>query len=1009
MFNTNVRDFAPYDVVNTANIHSSVLKPLADACKAKGIKFCCYYSLLDWANQWEVAIENANKINPDSINPDDITRYLSEMKEHLKELIEIFDPVLIWFDGAWAGFMNEAVSQEIVKYLHCLSPNIIINDRIGNKYGDYTTPEKSIPAGTSTGLWETCMTINNSWGYNDSDTHWKSSQALLTDLLDCVSKGGNFLLNTGPTADGVIPEPCVSRLSDIGGWLSKWGQAVYQTRAGTLDVSYQPGCFCTLDKDHLLYVTITQRPIDNQVRIDMPQVKPVKCYWLDTPTTLLSYQDIDGLMVFSLPETLSDNLGIVLVMEFEQLPQPKSYPDKAILKNATATNVWNNDIKDYGPQFLVDGINTSRWASDVTPVTVEVDLGSVQTLTRIGFRQFEARINEFILEAYVNDAWKTVVTGSSPPEYYTCYLNIPTQANHIRLTINSVNEDDKNASLYSFFAINANDTLLPVNLPINLAKGSSATASDTWYDEEDKYGALFAIDGNPLTRWAANDNPVLPVELIVDFIKETTFDLVKITEFISSEETTSRISDFSLLVCNNAGVWAEVFKGSNITKPISLPYLTTGKAIKIIINGLTGTSGPSIYEISVFQTARAQPVSLSDEALLELESRLCFEYFWREANLTPGSLGYGLIADTTNSRRASIANTGFGLSAFVIAAERGWIDSQVAQFRCLQSLKSLLNSIPQINGFFYHFIDMDTLDTLGSEVSTVDTMLALNGILTAGQYFGGKCATLAQQIFDRVNWSSAINTDGYFSMVLEPDGTLSPYTWGGYAEQFCMYPMALGSTTFAPEEGAALFYNLSFQHGNYGSSDDIIYEFNGALFAYQFSHAWIDFRKCKDRNGVDWWQNSVYASRANYQFCLDNHDILPSLDNLNWGLTACNGPSGYSVYGAPPSGWRNGNNIHYTDGTITPSGPLGSLPFMPDEVMASMRAWYQNPSLWTSYGFSEAYNTSMASVWYCPKNSGLIKGITLLMIENYRSNLIWDTYMSHPVLKKGLPIIFDNP
>ncbi|ATG01596.1 MULTISPECIES: alpha-L-fucosidase [Lelliottia] len=1008
MFNTNVKDFAPYDVVNTASAHRSVLKPFASACHSKGIKFCCYYSLLDWGNKWEVAIENANSLDPENINPDDVTRYLSEMKEHLKELIEIFDPVLIWFDGAWAAFINDEVSQGIAKYLHCLSPDIIINDRIGNGYGDYATPEKSIPAGTSTGLWETCMTINNSWGYNSNDQNWKSTQTLLNELLDCASKGGNFLLNTGPTADGIIPQPCVDRLDQIGKWLSKWGQAVYQTRAGTLDVSYQPGCFCTVDKNNILYVTLTERSQDDQIRIDAPQVLPVRCYWLNNPSSSLTYTIIDGLMVFSLLEGPSDDLGIVLAMEFEELPQPKNYPDKALMKHATANNVWNNDIKEYGPQFMVDGNEATRWASSITPVIVEVDLGSVQTLTRIGFRQYETRINQFVIDAYIDDAWQPVITSSSPAAYYIGYLDTPIRATKIRLTINSV-FDDNNSSIYTLFALNANETLLPVNIPINLAKGSSASATDVWYDKEDQYGPLFAIDGNQTTRWAANANPPLPIELTFNFIRETTFDLVLISEYLTSQETISRISNFSLEVFSEEHGWVEIFNGNDISVPISLPYLTKGESIKLIINDVIDQSGPSIYEFSVWQTARNQHAPLDDEEILELESRSCFEYFWREANLTPGASGYGLISDTTNSRRATIANTGFGLSSFVIAAERGWIDFDLAQQRCQLSLVSLLNTVPQVNGFFYHFIDMDTLDTEGSNVSTVDTMLALNGILTAGQYFGGECGALAQQIFDRVNWQSAVSPDGYFTMSIAPNGDLSPSNWGGYAEQFCMYPMALGSTTFAPKEGASLFYNLGFQHGNYKNNTDVIYVFDGALFAYQFSHAWIDFRKCKDRNGIDWWQNSVNATEANYQFCLDYHDILPSLDNLNWGLTACNGPSGYGVYGAPPSGWSNANNVHYTDGTVTPSGPLGSLPFTPDKVMASVRAWYNTPSLWTSYGFSEAYNTSTASIFYCPKNSGLTKGITILMIENYRSRLIWDTYMSHPVLKRGLPVIFDNP
>ncbi|WP_368749998.1 alpha-L-fucosidase [Klebsiella aerogenes] len=1006
MFNTNVVDFAPYDVVNTASIHTSVLKPLAEYCKSKGIYFCCYYSLLDWGNTWEVSIEN-EAADPDNINPDDITRYLSEMKEQLKELIEIFDPVLIWFDGAWAAFLDDDVSQEIVKFLRSLSPDIIINNRVGGSYGDYNTPEQSIPAGTSTDLWETCMTINNSWGYNSSDNNWKSTPTLLNDLLDCVSKGGNYLLNTGPTADGIIPQPSLERLSELGEWLAIWGRAVYETRAGTLDVSFQPGCYCTLDKNNTLYITVTQWPADNLLRIDAPLTLPAKCYWLNDISTLLTWQIIDGMMVVSLPATPVDELGMVLAMEFDDLPQPRAYPDKAILRKATASDIWNNNVEEYGPQFAVDGNSNTRWATDESPVWLEVDLGALQEFTRVTFSQYDQRIDAFSIDAFINDSWQTILSGNTPAQNYTGYLNSPVTAEKIRLNIQSVISSDQPASLYSFTVLDANDQLLPVNIPVDLARGSSATASNIWYNDETDYSAMMVVDGNPSTRWAANDNPDLPVTISVDFIRETIFDIVKVDEYIDSNETTSRIADFTLQISSDGENWVDAYQGSDITSPIVLPYLTSATAVRIIINGLTGTSGPSIYSIAVMQTARDIPETLDDDQLLELESRQCFEYFWREANLTQGSPGYGLISDTNDSRRATIANTGFGLSSFVIAAERGWIDYQTAQTRCQLSLESLLNSVPQYKGFFYHFIDMDTLDTQGSEVSTVDTMLALNGILTVGQYFGSECATLAQQIFDRVEWSGAVAPDGYFTMAWDAEGVMSTSTWSGYAEQFCMYPMAAGSTTYPPIEGASLFYDLTYQHGNYGNSNDIIYVWDGALFTYQFSHAWIDFRKCEDRNGVDWWQNSVNASTANYQFCIDNNDVLPSLDKLNWGLTACNGPEGYDVYGTPPSGRNNQNNVHYTDGTVTPSGPLGSLPFLPEETLASARVWYQNPRLWTSYGFSEAFNTSTPSVWYCPKISGLIKGVTILMIENYRSNLIWNTYMSHPVLQRGLPVIFD--
>ncbi|HCL4435438.1 TPA: alpha-L-fucosidase [Salmonella enterica] len=1009
IFDTNVIDFAPYDVENTATIHASVLRPLAQACRARDIRFCCYYSWLDWANVNEVAIENAAAVDPATINPDDVTRYLSEMKEHLKELIEIFDPALIWFDGSWAAFIDSSVSKEIGNFLRRLSPDIIINDRIGNSAGDFSTAEQSIPAGAQSGPWEACMTINDSWGYNSSDTDWKSTQTLLADLLDCASKGGNLLLNTGPTGDGVIPSACISRLAELGDWMKTWGAAVYNTRVGTLDVSAQPGAYCTVGLDNTLYVTLTERPDNGLLRIDLPVNLPEKVYWLNAPETPVAYQTENGFMVISLPDVLSDDLGVVLAMTFDELPQPRLYPDKALFRSATASDVWNNDTKNYGPQNLIDGNDSTRWAADKTDnVTLTINLNQAESFDRIAFRQYEQRINAFRIDVYSGATTLTSVSGSQPAQNFVAYLPEAVTADRIVLTIISCLDATEPASLFTFSVFNSADALWPVNLPINLAQGAPTSASTVWDGDEAQYSASFATDGNTSTRWAANDNPKLPVTLTVNFLKEETFDLIRINEVTYGDGTT-RIAAFTLQTLAEDGeTWNDVFSGTDISVPLVLPYLTRSTAVRIVITALTGTGGPSFWEFSVYQTAR-ELTPMTDAELLEAEARLSFEYLWREANLTEGSAGYGLVADTKGSRSASIACSGFALSGLVIAVERGWISYDLAQQRCLGSLNTIYNNVPQYKGFLYHFINMDNpMGSSGAEYSTVDTMLALNGILTAGQYFGGDCATVAQQIFDRVEWDQALDSSGYFTMSWDDNFNMNTSDWGGYAEQFCMYPMALGSTTHAPAQGAELFYSLERKYGHYADSGDLIYVWDGSLFTYQFSHAWLDFRRLWDRQGADWWQNSVNASKANQLFCIDNHDAFPSLDAAHWGLTACHGPSGYNAFGTPPSGYIGANDQHYTDGTVSPSGPIGSLPFMPQDVMAAMRRWYNDPRLWTSYGFSESFNLSSPAPWYCPTNSGLIKGLTLLMIENYRSRLVWDTYMSHPVLQRGLPVIFDN-
>lgn len=1033
MFDTNIIEFAPYDVVNTATIHSSVLRPLAEACRKRGIVFCCYYSWLDWGNVNEVSIENAAAIDPATINPDDVTRYLSEMKEHLRELIEIFDPALIWFDGSWAAFVenqNKAdLSTEIKWFLHRLSPDITINERIGGSpnQGDFNTYEQAVAASTQINFWESCQTTSQdgSWGYTTASLGCKPVTELMGYLFDSASKGGNMLLNTGPTGDGVIEQSYTDALALMGGWMEKWGNAIYGTRAGTLDVSAQTGVYCTVGSDNKAYIIITQLPTDNTLRIQAAWETPVSAYWMDAPETKLTWSIENGLYTFSLQDPPSDQLGIVLVLEFTRLPQARNYPDQALFRDVSTDNIWGNDVAGYGPQFCVDGDETTRWATQYTvdpenpdspfSAHLTVNLGTSETFTRIAFMQYDQRIGDFTVDIMVNGNWQTILSGNKPAQNFTRYLTSPATTDTVRLNITSAIDNDNPPSLYSFSLINANDPLLPVNQPINLAKGAAAASNNVWNDERGDYSAIHATDGDSATRWATNDVPELPVTLDIIFLKEESFNIIKIDEFTTQgDPEKSRVGHFTIQLQSSAGApWQEIYNGIDIQQSLVFPTLQTGVALRISVDKLTSEIqpdyylGPSFREVAVYQTSQAPMQKLTNDELLEAEARLSFEFLWREANLTKGSAGYGLVADTRGTRVASIACSGFALSGLVIAVERGWISKAQAEERCLLSLKTLLNEQLQYHGFFYHFINMDSLDTQGSEISTVDTMLALNGVLTAGQYFQGECSQLAQQIFDRVEWSFAVASDGNFTMGWDADFNLIPATWGGYAEQFCMYPMAAGSTTYAPTNPANMFYQLERKVGHYKNSGDLVYVWGGQLFTYQFSHAWLDFRKLIDRKGVDWWQNSVNASNANRLFCIDNHELMPSLGENDWGLTACNGPSGYRAYGAPPSGNIGANNMHVTDGTITPSGPIGSLPFMPDEVIAAMQHWYNDPQLWTPYGFNEAYNLSSARPWYYAKNSGLIKGLTLLMIENYRSNLIWETYMAHPVLKKGIPIIFD--
>ena len=220
------------------------LKELSVACQEAGIKLCFYYSIMDWHHPDYLPRKSWN----DEANPNpDFERYVAYMKGQLKELLTGYGPIgLIWFDGNWEKSWNYDRGLDLYNYIRGIQPDLIVNNRVGQdrkgiagttdgqeRVGDYGTPEQTIPAnGFGPGVdWETCMTMNDTWGYKRQDQNWKSTQTLIRNLVDIASKGGNYLLNVGPTSEGLIPEASVERLNEIGQWMSVNGEAIHDTTA----------------------------------------------------------------------------------------------------------------------------------------------------------------------------------------------------------------------------------------------------------------------------------------------------------------------------------------------------------------------------------------------------------------------------------------------------------------------------------------------------------------------------------------------------------------------------------------------------------------------------------------------------------------------------------------------------------------------------------------------------------------------------------------------------------
>ena len=281
LFDSRVSD---YDVVDATPYGKDILAQLKAECDKQGISFNTYYSILDWHHPAQYV--NPEAENPraghakNAIHPERKEEYIEYMKAQLKEILDNYDVGVLWFDGEWQNWWNKEDGHYLYNWLRNLKPSLIINNRIGaaragsdgfdteaGHAGDFGTPEQKIP---DTGLpgvdWESCMTMNDTWGYKYFDDHWKSTETLLRNLVDIVSKGGNYLLNVGPKADGTIPEESIIRLQEIGEWMAVHGEAIYGTSAGPFD---KPDWGRYAQKPGVLYVFVFDWPQGNSVTIPL--------------------------------------------------------------------------------------------------------------------------------------------------------------------------------------------------------------------------------------------------------------------------------------------------------------------------------------------------------------------------------------------------------------------------------------------------------------------------------------------------------------------------------------------------------------------------------------------------------------------------------------------------------------------------------------------------------------------------------------------------------------------
>lgn len=420
----------------------------------------------------------------------------------------------------------------------------------------------------------------------------------------------------------------------------------------------------------------------------------------------------------------------------------------------------------------------------------------------------------------------------------------------------------------------------------------------------------------------------------------------------------------------------------------------------------------------------------SDESLIEFSQRAHFE--WLRANQNPKT---GLVLDRDRKGApASVAATGFALTAYPVAFHRGWITREEA-IGYLKKTLYALSAAPQGPertgvsghwGMFYHFVDPETgtrataPEFWDSELSTIDTALLMSGVLAAKNFSSGESPEekeireQAQALYERVEWDRFVDERRLILHAWTPEMGMWNPVYCGYSEALLLYVLALGSPTHpVPAECWKSFIGDAQESEHYGTS--FIGMPGMPLFCYQYPHCWIDFRGIADevnrRFGYDYFENARRATLVQHAYAQDNPNLCRDYGALDWGLTASDGPSqgaitvgdrkiahrSYSEHGGPDG---------FDDCTIAPTAALSSLPYAPRLVLRTLRHWLSDrPELFDpAKGFVDAFNDSFENNkgWIGRQRIGIDQGPIVLMTENHRSGLIWALMRKDENIKRGL-------
>ena len=463
--------------------------------------------------------------------------------------------------------------------------------------------------------------------------------------------------------------------------------------------------------------------------------------------------------------------------------------------------------------------------------------------------------------------------------------------------------------------------------------------------------------------------------------------------------------------------------------PQVLPVVLVAVALAFLMARDSPTPKRSIVSV-VLPTAHL-PL---DPFLSDLEERT-FRFFWETANPTNG-----LIPDRYPTPSfSSIAAVGFGLTAYPIGVERGYVTREAAQQRVLTTLR-FLRDAPQgpsargvagYNGFFYHYLDMKTGERFGdSELSTVDTAILLAGVLFCQSYFDGTAPeemeihALAEEIYRRVDWKWAQPHAPAISHGWTPELGFLEYDWRGYNEAMLVYLFALGSPTFGVGPQAWTEWTSTYDK-HWQTTFGQEYLNFGPLFGHQYTHVWMDFRKIQDdymrRRGMDYFENSRRAVYAQQAYAIANPLHCTDYGATVWGITASDGPADMQLADATTDRVYRAYSARGTDAhddcTLAPTATVASIPFAPELAIPAVLDMQKRfgQYIYAQYGFVDAFNPSFhfdvplqhgrgiaGFGWVDGDYLGIDQGPICAMIENQRTALVWRVMKKNPHVRRGL-------